>query len=91
MMEEVNFLEDPAPAVCGHGLVDDLDSVLHLGVDVDAGLDTGVRALAQYLARQPVQLLEGVGGQRGRARRPLLLPPNFLCSILSRLNGSLSA
>ena len=59
MVEQVNLLEDPAPAVGGH-LVDDLDGVLHLGVDVDAGLDTGVRALAQYLARQPVQLLEGV-------------------------------
>ena len=90
VVEQINLLEDPSPAVRRH-LVDDLDGVLHLGVDVDAGLDTGVRALAQYLARQPVQLLEGVGGQRGRARRPLLLPPNFLCSILSRLNGSLSA
>ena len=74
MVEQVNLLEDPAPAVGGHGLVDDLDCVLHLGVDVDAGLHRGVRALAQHLARQPVQLLEGVGGQRGRARRLLLLP-----------------
>ena len=57
MVEQVNLLEDPAPAVGGHGLVDDLDCVLHLGVDVDAGLHRGVRALAQHLARQPVQLL----------------------------------
>ena len=56
MVEQVNLLEDPAPAVGGH-LVDDLDCVLHLGVDVDAGLHRGVRALAQHLARQPVQLL----------------------------------
>ena len=74
MVEQVDLLEAPAPAVGGHGLVDDLDCVLHLGVDVDAGLHRGVRALAQHLARQPVQLLEGVGGQRGRARRLLLLP-----------------
>ena len=57
MVEQVDLLEDPAPAVGGHGLVDDLDCVLHLGVDVDAGLHRGVRALAQHLARQPVQLL----------------------------------
>ena len=82
MVEQVNLLEDPAPAVGGH-LVDDLDGVLHLGVDVDAGLDTGVRALAQYLARQPVQLLEGVGGQRGRAGRLLLLPAPGLGLLLA--------
>ena len=57
MVEQVNLLEDPAPAVGGHGLVDDLDGVLHLGVDVDAGLHRGVGTLAQHLARQPVQLL----------------------------------
>ena len=50
MMEQINLPEDPGPAVCGH-LLDDLDCVLHLGVDVDAGLDTGVGPLAQHLAR----------------------------------------
>ena len=56
MVEQINLPEDPGPAVGGH-LLDDLDCVLHLGVDVDAGLHRGVRALAQHLARQPVQLL----------------------------------
>ena len=73
MVEQVNLLEDPAPAVGGH-LVDDLDCVLHLSVDVDAGLHRGVGALAQHLPGQPVQLRERVGGQRGRARGLLLLP-----------------
>ena len=72
MMEQINLPEDPGPAVCGH-LLDDLDCVLHLGVDVDTGLDAGVGPLAQHLARQPVQLQERVGGQRGRARCLLLL------------------
>ena len=40
---------------------------LCLGVDVDAGLDDGVGALAEHLASQPVQLLEGVLGQGGGA------------------------
>ena len=44
MVEGVDLLEDPAPAVAGH-LVDDLDGVLCLGVDVDAGLYAGVRTL----------------------------------------------
>jgi len=56
MMEGVNLLEDAAPAVPGH-LVDNLDCVLGLRVDVDAGLHAGVRALPQHLSRQPVQLL----------------------------------
>ena len=57
-MEEVNLLEDPAPAVRGN-LVDDFHCVLDLSEDVDAGLDPGVGPLAQHLA-QAVQLLEGV-------------------------------
>ena len=61
MMEGVNLLEDPGPAVPGN-LLDDLDRVLDLGVDVDTALHTGVRALAQYLASQPVQLLNEVVG-----------------------------
>ena len=97
VMEKVNLLKHPAPAVGGHSLVDDLHRVLHLskkpvthctlvhslsaphlGVDVDAGLDTGVGPLAQHLPCQPVQLLERVGGQRGRAGCLLLLPaPGF--------------
>ena len=40
---------------------------LCLGIDVDAGLDDGVGALAEHFASQPVQLLEGVGGQGGGA------------------------
>ena len=38
MMEEINLLEDPGPAV-GGDFVNDLDGVLHVRVDVDAGLD----------------------------------------------------
>ena len=72
MMKEVNFLEDPRPAVPRH-LVNDLDRILHIGVDVDAGLHDGVGALSQHLPSQPVELLEGVGGERGGARG-LLLP-----------------
>ena len=82
MVEEIDLLEDPGPAVPGH-LVDDLDGVLHLGVDVDAGLDDGVGALAEYLASQPVQLLEGVRGQGGRAGSLLLLPPAGLGCLLT--------
>ena len=56
MMEQIDLLEDPCPAVRRH-LLNDLDGIFNLGVDVDAGLHRGVRALAQHLARQPVQLL----------------------------------
>ena len=59
MVEQVNLLEDPAPAVGGH-LVDDLDGVLHLGVDVDAGLHRGVGALAKHLAGKTVEFVECV-------------------------------
>ena len=45
VMEEINLLEDAGPAVGGH-LVNDLDGVLHLRVDVDAGLDRSVGPLA---------------------------------------------
>ena len=56
MVKGVDLLEDAAPAVAGH-LVDDLDGVLRLRVDVEAGLDAGVGALTQHLTRQAVQLL----------------------------------
>ena len=56
MVEGVDLLEDPAPAVSGH-LVDDLGSVLGLGVDVEAGLHAGVGALPQHLSSQAIQLL----------------------------------
>ena len=82
-MEQIYLLEDPGPAVCGH-LFDDLDGVLHLSVDIDAGLDTGVGALAQHLACQPVQLLERVGGQRGRAGCLLLLSATGFCLFFPR-------
>ena len=90
MVEQINLPEDPGPAVGGH-LLDDLDCVLHLSVDVDTGLDTGVGPLTQDLACQPVQLLEGVGGQGCGAGRPLLLPPHLLGGLLGSLNGRLSA
>ena len=56
VVECVNLLENPGPGVSRH-LLDDLDGVLHLGVDVDAGLNAGVGALAQHFASQSVQLL----------------------------------
>ena len=48
-MEQVNFLEDSGPAVSGHSLVNDLDSVLYLSVDVNTGLDWRVGSLTQHL------------------------------------------
>ena len=57
MMEGVDLLENPGPAVAGN-LVDYLDGVLDLCVDVDTALDAGVSALAQNLAGQTVQLLK---------------------------------
>ena len=48
MMEGINLLEDPGPAVT-RDLVDDLDRVLDLCVDVDTALYTGVSALAKHL------------------------------------------
>ena len=86
VMEQINLLKDPSPAVRRH-LVDDLDGVLHLGVDVDAGLDRGVRPLAQHLPGQSVQLLECVGGQRGRTGRLLLLPTSCLGLFFTSCNG----
>ena len=62
VVEEINLLENPGPAVSGH-LLNDLDGVLHLGVDVDAGLDRGVGALAQHLTRQTIEFVECVGSQ----------------------------
>ena len=74
VMEQVNLLEDPGSAVGGH-LLNDLDRVLHLGVDVDAGLDWSVGSLTQHLPCQLVQLLECVGSQGTRTRCLLLLSP----------------
>ena len=62
MMEEINLLEDPGPAV-GGDFVNDLDGVLHLSVDVDAGLDRGVCALSQDFSRQTIQFVECVRSQ----------------------------
>ena len=59
MVEQINLLEDPGPAVSGD-LLDDLDCVLHLSVDVDAGLHRGVGALAQHLPGQTVKFVECV-------------------------------
>ena len=59
MMKKVNLLEDPGPAV-GRDLVNDLDGVLHLSVDVDAGLDGGVGPLAQHLPSETVKFMECV-------------------------------
>ena len=49
VVEEVDLLEDPGPAVAGD-LVDDLDGVLHLGVHVEASLDRGISPLAKNFA-----------------------------------------
>ena len=59
MVEQINLLEHPGPAVSGNFL-DDLDGVLHLGVDVDAGLHRGVGALAKHLAGKTVEFVECV-------------------------------
>ena len=56
MVEEVNLFEDPGPAVSRH-LVNDLDRVLHLGVDVDTSLHRCVCTLAKNLPGQSVDLL----------------------------------
>ena len=57
MMEEVNLLENPEPAVGGH-LVNDLNCILHLCVDVDTSLHGGVSTLAKNLSCQSVEFLE---------------------------------
>lgn len=77
MMEEINLLEDPGPAVGGH-FVNDLDGVLHLSIDVDAGLDRGVSALSKHLPGEAIELMKCVGGQGGGAGSFLLLPPSSL-------------
>ena len=87
MVKKVNLLEDSRPAVARH-LVNDLDSVLDFSVDVDTGLHDGVGALAKHLPSQPVELLEGVGGQRGRAGGLLLLPAASLGRLLASSDGS---
>ena len=56
MVKGVDLLEDPGPTVSRH-LLDDLDSVLHVGVDVDTRLDAGVSSFSQHLPRQFVKLL----------------------------------
>ena len=86
MVKKVNLFEDPCPAVTRH-LVNDLDSVLNLSVDVDAGLHDGVGALSQHLPSQPVELLEGVGGERGGAGGLLLLPTTSLGGLLASSDG----
>jgi hypothetical protein len=48
MVEEVNLLEDPGPAMARH-LVNDLDRVLNLCVDVDTRLHRGISTLAKNL------------------------------------------
>ena len=77
MMEEINLLEDPGPAV-GGDFVNDLDGVLHLSVDIDAGLDRGVCALTEHFPGKTIQLMKCVGCQGGGARGFLLLPPSSL-------------
>ena len=57
MVEEINLLEDPGPAVGWH-LVNDLDCILHLCVDVDTSLHGGVSTLAKNLSCQSVEFLE---------------------------------
>ena len=81
MVKKVDLFEDSCPAVARH-LVNDLDSVLNLGVDVDTGLHDSVGALAQHLPSQPIKLLEGVRSQRGRAGS-LLLPAASLGCLLA--------
>lgn len=54
MVERLHLLEDASPRVSGD-LLDDLDGVLEVGPDVDAGLHAGVGAAAQHLAGQPIQ------------------------------------
>ena len=81
MVKKVDLFEDSCPAVARH-LVNDLDSVLNLGVDVDTGLHDSVGALSQHLPSQPVELLEGVGGERGGARGLLLPLPGVDGSLL---------
>ena len=75
MMEKIYLFEDPGPAVSGH-LVDDLDGVLHLSINVDAGLDRGVSALAEHFPGQAVEFMKCVGGQRGGAGGLFLLSPS---------------
>ena len=81
VMEQVDLLEDSGTAV-SRNLLDDFDRVFDLGVDVDAGLNRCISALAEFLASQVVKLLESVGRQRGGACGPLLLPSDLLGSFL---------
>lgn len=80
VVERLHFAEDARPRVSRH-LVDDLDGELLVRVDVDARLDAGVRALAQYLAGQLVQVLEAGGHERGAGA--LLLAPLALRLLLA--------
>ena len=87
VVKHFDLLEDPRPAVAGH-LFDDLDGVLNVRVDVLAGPDGGVSALAQDLAGEVVELVEGGGHEGGVGL--LLLPPSrlgFLLSLCKNLGG----
>ena len=75
VVERFHLAEDAGSRVSRH-LVDDLHGVFLVGVHVDAGLDAGVGALAQYLPRQFVHVLETRRHQRG-SRALLLAPPAF--------------
>ena len=59
MVEEVNLLEDPGPAMARH-LVNDLDRVLNLCVYVNTRLHGGVSTLAKNLPGQSVDLLHKI-------------------------------
>jgi len=62
VVEEINFLENPGPAVSGHFL-NDLDSVFNVCEDVGTSLHRCVSSPAEHFAREPVDLLEGVGSK----------------------------
>ena len=81
VMEEINLLEDPGPAVRGH-LLNDLDRVLDICEDVHTGLHGCVCPLTKNLPCQAVDLLKGIGGKGGRAGSSFLLSPCCLCSLL---------
>ena len=85
MVERVDLLEHPGPGVAGH-LVDDLDGVLLVGPVVPASPDRGISSLAQDLAGQAVQVLEGRGHHGGRVGLLLLPPPGLglLLALLER-------
>jgi len=85
MVERVDLLEHPGPGVAGH-LVDDLDRVLLVGPVVPTSPDRGISSLAQDLAGQTVQILEGRGHDGGGVGL-LLLPPSGFGLFLALLKG----